>query len=77
MNIITNKTWYFLGGYLLAIALTFILCAIWGINTESEETRILTKMFLIPAIETLIGIPIICQRYKKYRKIEKNEHFID
>ena len=71
MNIITNKTWYFLGGYLAVITLTLILCAIWGINTETEETKILTKMFLIPAVETLIGIPIICLKYIKHRKIEK------
>lgn len=77
MNIITNKTLYFLGGYLAIIALTLIFCAIWGINTENEETKILTKMFLIPAIETLIGIPIICLKYIKHRKIEKNEYIID
>ena len=68
---ITNKTLYFLGGYLLAIALTFILCAIWGINTETEETKILTKMFLIPAVETIVGIPIVCLKYVKYKKEEK------
>lgn len=77
MNIITNKTLYFLGGYLAVIALTFILCAIWGIRTETEETKILTKVFLIPAVETLIGIPIICLKYVKHRKIEKNEHIIN
>lgn len=75
---ITNKTLYFLGGYLLAIALTFILCAIWGINTETEETKILTKMFLIPAVETIVGIPIVCLKYIKYKKEEKeHEHIID
>lgn len=73
---ITNKTLYFLGGYLAIIALTLILCAIWGIRTETEETKMLTKMFLIPATETLIGIPIVCQKYKKYKK-EENEHIID
>ena len=69
---ITNKTLYFLGGYLAIIALTLILCAIWGIRTETEETKILAKMFLIPATETLIGIPIVCQKYKKYKKEEEN-----
>lgn len=29
-------------------------------------------MFLIPAAETLIGIPIVCQKYKKYKKEEEN-----
>lgn len=74
---ITNKTLYFLGGYLAIIALTFILCAIWGIRTESEEIKILTKMLLIPAVETIIGIPVICLKYIKYKKIERNEHGID
>lgn len=64
---ITTETWYFLGGYLAVIALTLILCAIWGINTESEETKILIKMFLIPAVETLIGIPMICLKYIKHK----------
>lgn len=64
---ITGKTVGNLGKFLLVIAVTIILSAIWAINTEMDNVvRLVLKLSVPPVVEIIGGIIYYLLKYKKY-----------